>query len=559
MIETKDNNTEKPSLNFIEEIIENDLRNGVHKSIITRFPPEPNGYLHIGHAKSICLNFGLGLKYNGKTNLRFDDTNPVKEEVEYVDSIKEDIKWLGFNWAEERYASDYFEQLYEWAVELIKKDLAYVDDQNIDEIKKNRGTVQTPGINSPYRDRSVEENLELFSQMREGKFGNGEKVLRAKIDMAHSNMHMRDPILYRILHAEHHRTKNDWCIYPMYDYAHGQSDSIEGITHSICTLEFDIHRPLYDWFIEKLDIFPSHQYEFARLNLTYTVMSKRKLLQLVQEGHVQGWDDPRMPTISGLRRRGFTPEAIRNFCDAIGVAKRDNTIDYSRLEYYLREDLNKKANRVMSVLNPVKLIIDNYSENESELLEAVNNPEDESYGKRQISFSNTLYIEQEDFEENPPKKYFRLTPGMEVRLRYAYFVTCTSVEKDSEGNIIAIHAQYDPLSRGGNSPDGRKVKGTIHWVDAKNCIDCQVRLFDRLFISENPEKTQEGKTFLDNLNPDSLRIIENAKAEAELINSPKDRKYQFERLGYFVQDYNSKPEKLIFNRISTLKDSWKKE
>lgn len=559
MIETKDNNTEKPSLNFIEEIIENDLRNGVHKSIITRFPPEPNGYLHIGHAKSICLNFGLGLKYNGKTNLRFDDTNPVKEEVEYVDSIKEDIKWLGFNWAEERYASDYFEQLYEWAVELIKKDLAYVDDQNIDEIKKNRGTVQTPGINSPYRDRSVEENLELFSQMREGKFGNGEKVLRAKIDMAHSNMHMRDPILYRILHAEHHRTKNDWCIYPMYDYAHGQSDSIEGITHSICTLEFDIHRPLYDWFIEKLEIFPSHQYEFARLNLTYTVMSKRKLLQLVQEGHVQGWDDPRMPTISGLRRRGFTPEAIRNFCDAIGVAKRDNTIDYSRLEYYLREDLNKKANRVMSVLNPVKLIIDNYSENESELLEAVNNPEDETYGKRQISFSNTLYIEQEDFEENPPKKYFRLAPGMEVRLRYAYFVTCTSVEKDSEGNIIAIHAQYDPLSRGGNSPDGRKVKGTIHWVDAKNCIDCQVRLFDRLFISENPEKTQEGKTFLDNLNPDSLRIIENAKAEAELINSPKDRKYQFERLGYFVQDYNSKPEKLIFNRISTLKDSWKKE
>lgn len=559
MIETKDNNTEKPSLNFIEEIIENDLRNGVHKSIITRFPPEPNGYLHIGHAKSICLNFGLGLKYNGKTNLRFDDTNPVKEEVEYVDSIKEDIKWLGFNWAEERYASDYFEQLYQWAVELIKKDLAYVDDQNIDEIKKNRGTVQTPGINSPYRDRSVEENLELFSQMREGKFGNGEKVLRAKIDMAHSNMHMRDPILYRILHAEHHRTKNDWCIYPMYDYAHGQSDSIEGITHSICTLEFDIHRPLYDWFIEKLDIFPSHQYEFARLNLTYTVMSKRKLLQLVQEGHVEGWDDPRMPTISGLRRRGFTPEAIRNFCDAIGVAKRDNTIDYSRLEYYLRENLNKKANRVMSVLNPVKLIIDNYSENESELLEAVNNPEDETYGKRQISFSNTLYIEQEDFEENPPKKYFRLAPGMEVRLRYAYFVTCTSVEKDSEGNIIAIHAQYDPLSRGGNSPDGRKVKGTIHWVDAKNCIDCQVRLFDRLFISENPEKAQEGKTFLDNLNPDSLRIVENAKTEAELINSPKDRKYQFERLGYFVQDYNSKPEKLIFNRISTLKDSWKKE
>src|SRR5690554_2866297 len=557
MIETKDNNTEKPSLNFIEEIIENDLRNGVHKSIITRFPPEPNGYLHIGHAKSICLNFGLGLKYNGKTNLRFDDTNPVKEEVEYVDSIKEDIKWLGFNWAEERYASDYFEQLYEWAVELIKKDLAYVDDQNIDEIKKNRGTVQTPGINSPYRDRSVEENLELFSQMREGKFGNGEKVLRAKIDMAHSNMHMRDPILYRILHAEHHRTKNDWCIYPMYDYAHGQSDSIEGITHSICTLEFDIHRMLYDWFIEKLEIFPSHQYEFARLNLTYTVMSKRKLLQLVEENFVTGWDDPRMPTICGLRRRGYTPESIRTFAERVGVAKRDNIIDLSLLEFYLREDLNKRAERRMAVLEPIKVIITNYPEDKTEDIHAVNNPEDEAAGKRAIPFGREVYIERNDFMEEPPKKFFRLAPGREVRLRYAYLIRCNEVIKDENGEVVELHCTYDPESAGGKSSDGRRVKGVIHWVPAKHAIKAEVRLFDRLFQNENPKDVPKGTDWKTGINPDSLKVIEGF-VEPSLANAEPLQSFQFERLGYFNVDYDSKPNKLVFNRTVTLRDSWAK-
>ncbi|MBP1629453.1 MAG: glutamine--tRNA ligase/YqeY domain fusion protein [Bacteroidetes bacterium] len=550
---------EKPSLNFLEEIIENDLNNGIHKSIITRFPPEPNGYLHIGHAKSICLNFGLGKKYNGRTNLRFDDTNPVKEDVEYVDSIKEDIKWLGFNWAEEHYASDYFEQLYLWACELIKKGLAYVDDQTQDEIKLNRGTVQTPGKNSPYRDRTPEENLRIFQEMRDGKYADGEKILRAKIDMAHTNMHMRDPILYRILHTEHHRTGNKWCIYPMYDYAHGQSDSIENITHSICTLEFDVHRPLYDWFIQQLGIFPSHQYEFARLNLSYTVMSKRKLLQLVQEGHVSSWDDPRMPTICGFRRRGYTPEAIRNFCDSIGVAKRDNFIDVGRLEFSLREDLNKRANRVMAVLDPIKLVIDNYPEGQTEELEAINNPEDENAGTRKLTFSNTLYIERDDFMENPPKKYFRLSLGNEVRLRYAYFITCTSVEKDSQGNITTIHCTYDAASRGGNSPDGRKVKGTIHWVDANNHINAEVRLFDRLFISETPEKTEDGKTFLDNINPDSMKILKNCKCEPSLKNVKHLDKFQFERLGYFSVDYDSKEGAVVFNRACTLKDSWKKD
>ena len=558
-METQTLNNEKPSLNFIEEIIENDLSNGVHKSIITRFPPEPNGYLHIGHAKSICLNFGLGIKYGGKTNLRFDDTNPVKEDVEYVDSIKEDIKWLGFNWASEHYASDYFEQLYLWAVELIKKGLAYVDDQTQDEIKLNRGTVQTPGKDSPYRNRTVEENLQIFQEMRDGKYSDGEKILRAKIDMAHSNMHMRDPIMYRILHTEHHRTGDKWCIYPMYDYAHGESDSIENITHSICTLEFDVHRPLYDWFIEKLNIFPSHQYEFARLNLSYTVMSKRKLLQLVQEKYVSSWDDPRMPTICGLRRRGFTPESIRDFCDNIGVAKRDNFIDVGRLEFSLREDLNKRANRVMAVLNPVKLVIDNYPEGQIEELEAVNNPEDESAGKKLLPFSNTLYIERDDFMETPPKKYFRLAIGSEVRLRYAYFITCNSIEKDSEGNITTIHCTYDPASKGGNSPDGRKVKGTIHWVDANNCLDAEVRLFDRLFIDEMPEKVEDGKTFLDNLNPNSLKVVRNAKVERSLKIVNHLDKFQFERLGYFCVDYDSTTEHLVFNRACTLKDSWTKQ
>lgn len=547
----------KPSLNFIEEIIENDLKSGKHKSIITRFPPEPNGYLHIGHAKSICLNFGVAKKYGGKTNLRFDDTNPVKEDTEYVESIKEDIKWLGFNWAEEHYASDYFEQLYQWAIELIKKGLAYVDDQTLEEMRENRGTVQTPGKDSPYRNRSVEENLDLFQRMRNGEFEDGSKTLRAKIDMAHTNMHMRDPIMYRILHTHHHKTGDVWPIYPMYDYAHGESDSIENITHSICTLEFDVHRPLYDWFIQQLNIFPSHQYEFARLNLNYTVMSKRKLLQLVKENYVCGWDDPRMPTICGLRRRGYTPESIRNFCEDIGVAKRDNIIDYTRLENALRDDLNKKAQRVMAVLNPVKLVIDNYPE-QSEELDAINNPEDESAGTRKVSFSKTLFIERDDFMENPPKKYFRMAIGQEVRLRYAYIVKCTSVEKDSEGNITTIHCEYDPATRGGNTPDGRKVKGTIHWVDANNHIEAEVRLFDRLFQSESPDKVEEGQTFLDNLNPESLKVLKNCKMEKFLANTKPLDKYQFERLGYFSTDCDTKENRLVFNRACTLKDSWNK-
>jgi glutaminyl-tRNA synthetase len=556
-MEIKEEITKKPNLNFIEEIIENDLNSGKHKSIITRFPPEPNGYLHIGHAKSICLNFGVAKKYGGRTNLRFDDTNPVKEDTEYVESIKEDIKWLGFNWAEEHYASDYFEQLYQWAVELIKKGLAYVDDQTLEEMRENRGTVQTPGKNSPYRDRSVEENLDLFQRMRNGEFPDGSKTLRAKIDMAHSNMHMRDPIMYRILHTHHHRTGDKWCIYPMYDYAHGESDSLENITHSICTLEFDIHRPLYDWFIQQLEIFPSHQYEFARLNLNYTVMSKRKLLQLVKENYVCGWDDPRMPTICGFRRRGYTPESIRNFCEEIGVAKRDNVIDYTRLENSLRDDLNKKAQRVMAVLDPVKVVIDNYPDT-SEELDAVNNPEDETAGTRKVSFSKTIFIERDDFMENPPKKYFRMSVGQEVRLRYAYIVKCTGVEKDENGNITLIHCEYDPATRGGNTPDGRKVKGTIHWVDANNHIEAEVRLFDRLFQSESPDKVEEGQTFLDNLNPDSLKVLKNCKMEKFLADTKPLDKYQFERLGYFSTDYDTKENQIVFNRACTLKDSWNK-
>lgn len=550
---------DKTQKNFLEEIIEKDLQEGNVKAIQTRFPPEPNGYLHIGHAKSICINFGLAKKYGGKTNLRFDDTNPVKEDTEYVDSIKEDIKWLGFDWAVERYASDYFEQLYQWAIVLIKKGKAYVDDQTNEEIRLNRGTVTSAGKNSPYRDRSVEENLCLFEQMREGKFADGEKTLRAKIDMAHPNMNMRDPIMYRIIHASHHRTGDKWCIYPMYDYAHGQSDSIENITHSICTLEFDIHRPLYDWFIKELEIFPSHQYEFARLNITYTVMSKRKLLQLVKEGYVSGWDDPRMPTICGLRRRGYTPESIRNFCEDIGVAKRDNLIDYSRLEGSLRDDLNKKADRVMGVLHPIKLIIDNCSEDFWDELDAVNNPEDESKGSRKVTFSNTLYIEEDDFMEEAPKKYFRLTPGQEVRLRYAYIVKCVGCEKDENGKVTAVHCTYDADSRGGNATDGRKIKGTIHWVNAKDCINAEVRLFDRLFATEIPDKTEEGQTFLDNLNRNSLTTLKNCKMEKNLCNAKPLDKYQFERLGYFSVDYDSKEDNLIFNRTCTLKDSWAKQ
>jgi len=558
---------ENTSRNFLEEIIEQGLADGTYKSILTRFPPEPNGYLHIGHAKSICLNFGLAKKYGGKTNLRFDDTNPVKEDTEYVDSIKQDIRWLGFEWANVFYASDYFDQLYLWAVELIKKGLAYVDDQTQEEIRLGRGTVTEPGKNSPYRDRSVEENLNLFERMKAGEFPDGSRVLRAKIDMAHPNMQFRDPIMYRILHAEHHRTGNKWCIYPMYDYAHGQSDSIENITHSICTLEFDIHRPLYDWFIQQLGIFPSHQYEFARLNINYTVMSKRKLLQLVKEHYVSGWDDPRMPTICGFRRRGYTPESIRNFCEDIGVAKRDNIIDYVRLENSLRDHLNKVAPRRMAVLNPVKVVIDNYPEGQVEFLDAVNNPENPADGTRQVPFSRELYIEREDFMEEAPKKYFRLTLGREVRLRYAYFVTAQSIEKDADGNITCIHCTYDPATRGGDAPDGRKVKGTLHWVSAPHAVDAEVRMFDRLFATESPDEAPEGKTFLDNLNPDSLKVLQHCKLEPALADAhmivnengiEEPMRFQFERMGYFCTDRDSTPGHLVFNRSCSLKDTWAK-
>ena len=557
---------ETKSLNFLEEIIEQGLNEGSYKSILTRFPPEPNGYLHIGHAKSICLNFGLAKKYGGKTNLRFDDTNPVKEDTEYVDSIQQDIKWLGFEWASVHYASDYFDQLYAWAVELIKRGLAYVDDQTQEEIRLGRGTVTEPGKNSPYRDRSVEENLDLFERMKNGEFEDGSKVLRAKIDMAHPNMQFRDPIMYRILHADHHRTGTKWCIYPMYDYAHGQSDSIENITHSICTLEFDIHRPLYDWFIQQLGIFPSHQYEFARLNINYTVMSKRKLLQLVKEHYVSGWDDPRMPTICGFRRRGYTPESIRNFCEDIGVAKRDNIIDFVRLENSLRDHLNKVAQRRMAVLNPVKVVIDNYPEGQTEMLNAINNPENPDDGVRQVPFSRELYIEREDFMEEAPKKYFRLTLGHEVRLRYAYFVTAQSVEKDAEGNITCIHCTYDPATRGGDAPDGRKVKGTLHWVSAQHAVDAEVRMFERLFATEAPDEAPEGKTFLDNLNPNSLQVLQGCKLEPALgeahmvVNEngiEEPQRFQFERMGYFCTDRDSTPDHLVFNRSCTLKDSFK--
>ncbi len=544
------------TLNFIEEIIEADLASGKHKSIMTRFPPEPNGYLHIGHAKSICLNFGLAKKYGGKTNLRFDDTNPVKEDTEYVDSIKDDVRWLGFEWANELYASDYFQQLYDWAVALINKGLAYVDDQTQEEIRLTRGTVTNPGKESPWRNRSVGDNLDLFTRMKNGEFKDGEKVLRAKIDMAHPNMLMRDPILYRIIHTGHHRTGDRWCIYPMYDYAHGQSDSIEQITHSICTLEFDVHRPLYDWFIEKLDIFPSHQYEFARLNLTYTIMSKRKLLELVKNNYVNGWDDPRMPTICGLRRRGYTPESIRLFAEKVGVAKRDNMIDLSLLEFCVREDLNKRANRVMGVINPVKVVITNFPEGKVEMMDAVNNPEDESAGKRQIPFSRELYIEHDDFMENPPKKYFRLSPGTEVRLKYAYIIKCEEVIKDELGNVTALRCTYDPETRSGGASN-RQVKGTIHWVSAAQAVPAEVRLFDRLFTEAHMDDIPEDKDYKDYLNPTSLQLTK-AYLEPSLKDVQPGVNVQFERLGYFIPDKDSRPDQLIFNRTVTLKDAWAK-
>ncbi|MFT3681118.1 MAG: glutamine--tRNA ligase/YqeY domain fusion protein [Ferruginibacter sp.] len=546
--------SEEKSLNFIEEIIEEDLKNGKYKTILTRFPPEPNGYLHIGHAKSICLNFGLGIKYGGKTNLRFDDTNPAKEETEYVESIKEDVKWLGFEWANEYYASDYFDQLYEFAVKLIKKGLAYVDDSTAEEIAQQKGTPTQAGTDSPYKSRSVEENLQLFEEMKAGKYQDGEKVLRANVDMASPNMHMRDPIIYRIKDAHHHRTGADWRIYPMYDFAHGQSDSIEEITHSICTLEFVPHRELYDWLIEKLEIFPSRQYEFARLNMTYTVMSKRKLLQLVEEKHVDGWDDPRMPTISGMRRRGFMPESIRNFCERIGVAKRENLIDYSLLEFCVREDLNKSAMRVMAVLDPVKLIITNYPDGQTEELVSENGP-DESFGSRTVPFSKELWIEREDFMEVPAKKWFRLAPGAMVRLKSAYIVNCENFIKDSNGNITEIHCTYIPESKSGGSST-ISVKGTIHWVSIPHAVKAQANLYDRLFKVENPS-SEEGD-FKDYINPDSLQVID-CYLEPSLKNASADARYQFIRKGYFSIDKYSTPGKLIFNRTATLKDAWAKE
>jgi glutaminyl-tRNA synthetase len=546
---------DEKSLNFLEEIVEEDLRSGKHTTILTRFPPEPNGYLHLGHAKSICLNFGLAARYGGRTNLRFDDTNPVTEETEYVESIKDDIRWLGFQWANEFYASDYFEKLYGFAVQLIKHGLAYVDDSSSEEIARLKGTPTQPGRNSPFRDRPVDENLKLFAAMRSGEFPDGSRVLRARIDMAHTNMHMRDPVLYRIKHAHHHRTGDAWCIYPMYDFAHGQSDSIEGITHSICTLEFVPHRELYDWFIEKLDIFPSRQYEFARLNLTYTVMSKRKLLQLVNEKHVRGWDDPRMPTLSGVRRRGYTPESIRDFSERIGVARRENLIDVGLLEFCVREHLNKIALRRMVVLDPLKVVITNWPAGVTEQLPSENNPEDQGTGVRDIPFTGELFIERDDFMENPPKKFFRLAPGQMVRLKSAYIIRCDEVIKDARG-IAALRCTYIPESRSGSDTSGLTVKGTLHWVSALDAIDVEVRIYDRLFKSEDP--AQGEGDFKEDLNPSSLTTV-TAKAEPSLASARSEDRFQFIRLGYFAPDPDSTSELPVFNRTATLRDTWAKE
>ena len=550
------NSIKETQSNFITKIIDDD--NHTKKwgeRVHTRFPPEPNGYLHIGHAKSICLNFGIAQKYGGQCNLRFDDTNPLKEEDEYVKSIIDDVKWLGFHWEDEPlYASNYFEQMFDYAVELINQGNAYVCDLKSEEVKDQRGTLKNPGIESPFRNRSISENLELFKKMRAGEFLDGEKTLRAKIDMQHANLNMRDPVMYRILHAKHHRTGSKWCIYPMYDWAHGLEDSIEKITHSICTLEFEDHRPLYDWYLNSLKVYHPQQIEFARLNLNYTIMSKRKLKRLVDEGHVDGWSDPRMPTISGLKRRGYTPESIKHFSDEIGVTKRDTVVDVAKLENALREDLNKRAPRVMGILDPIKVVITNYPEGEIENLDAKNNPEDESAGKRKISFSKEIFIERNDFMEDPPKKYFRLSLGKEVRLKFAYYITCTKVIKNEKGEISEIHCTYDPNTKGGMSDDGRKVRGTLHWVSASECIEADIRLYDRLFISENPEASGD---FTDDLNPDSLKLIKNAKLEASLGNADPKSIYQFERTGYFVLDSKDSSENnLIFNRAVSLRDSW---
>jgi glutaminyl-tRNA synthetase len=545
--------------NFIRDIIIQDIKTGKHGGRVqTRFPPEPNGYLHIGHAKAIFLDFGLAAEFGGKCNLRFDDTNPSKEETEYVDSIQEDIRWLGYKWDNLFYASDYFGQLFEWAVQLIKAGKAYVDDLSAAEIREHRGTLTEPGRDSPYRIRSTEENLDLFQRMKNGEFADGSRTLRARIDMASPNLNMRDPVMYRILHMEHHRTGDQWCIYPLYDYAHGQSDSIEKVTHSICTLEFENNRPLYNWFIEQLGIFPSQQFEFDRLNISYTLLSKRRLLTLVERGFVEGWDDPRMPTLSGMRRRGYTPEAIRSFCASLSVSKTSNTVELSALEHYVREDLNKRAPRVMAVLRPLRVVIDNYPDDLVEEMDAVNNPEDASMGKRSVPFSKLLYIEQDDFREDPPKGYFRLAPGREVRLRYGYLITCNSVVKDAGGNVVDLHCTYDPATRGGTTPDGRKVKSTIHWVSAAHALDAEVRLYENLFTKENPNEVDEGQDFTANLNPNSLEVVAGCKVEPSLRDATAGSGYQFERLGYFCVDAASAPGKLMFNRTIGLRDTWSK-
>ena len=546
--------------NFIRDIVLDDLKTNKYEGRVhTRFPPEPNGYLHVGHAKSITINFGLAREFGGKCNLRFDDTNPSKEETEYVDSIIEDVRWLGGEFEDRLYyASDYFGQLYQWAVQLIQKGKAYVCDLTADQVRQQRGTLTEPGQDSPYRNRTIEENLDLFERMRKGEFPDGSKTLRAKIDMASPNLNMRDPVLYRILHMDHHRTGDKWCIYPMYDFTHGQSDSIERITHSICTLEFEDHRPLYDWFIDQLGIYHPQQIEFDRLNLTYTLLSKRKLLALVQNKLVSGWDDPRMPTISGMRRRGYTPEALQNFCGRIGVSKTNGTTELALLEYFVREDLNRRAARVMAVLRPLRVVIDNYPEGQTEHLEAVNNPEDASMGTRQVPFSKVIYIEQDDFREDPPKQYFRLAPGREVRLRYAYFITCTSAVKDASGNVVELHCTYDPATKGGNAPDGRKVKSTIHWVSAEHAADAEVRIYETLFNREDPNVVPEGQDFTVNLNPNSLEVVSGAKIEPSLKDAAPGSRYQFERLGYFAVDPDSSREKLVFNRTVALRDSWAK-
>jgi glutaminyl-tRNA synthetase len=549
-----------PALNFIQEIVEEHNRTGRFGGRVhTRFPPEPNGYLHIGHAKSICLNYGLAKRYGGKFNLRYDDTNPVKEDIEYVDSIREDVRWLGADWEDrEFYAADYFDQLYEWAEQLIKAGKAYVCDLSAEEVARHRGDIKG-GKESPYRNRSVEENLDLFRRMKAGEFPDGSRTLRAKIDMNSPNFNMRDPVMYRILHAEHHRSGDKWCVYPTYDWAHGQSDSIEKITHSICTLEFENHRPLYDWYIQSLGIYAPQQIEFARLNLSYTVLSKRRLIQLVQEKHVKGWDDPRMPTICGFRRRGYTPEAIRKFCERIGVSKYDGIIDVSWLEDALREDLNRRAPRVMGVLRPLRVVIENYADGQTEELEAINNPEDPSAGTRKVPFGRVLYIEQDDFRENPPKDFFRLAPGREVRLRYAYFIKCTSVVKDpASGAVVELRCTYDPATRGGNAPDGRKVKATIHWVSAAHAVDAEVRLYDHLFTKPDPDDVPEGQDYRANLNPTSLAVLTGCKLEPSLAAAGPGSRYQFERLGYFCIDADSRPGAVVFNRTVTLRDTWAK-